>query len=166
MGYSVAVNGFNVGSDASVTISDAYGDVFPAEALGHLTDFSWASTDALLTCVPISNGGVPIFQTIWQGVSGSMAFARVNGLYTKLISELMVAYHTQGLITQFSASVEVLNRDGTLDEYLLSNMQIHKNTFGNFRGTKEADFSFQFSASLLSVAGGTSTILTGLPMAA
>ena len=151
---------------ASVAISDAYGDVFPAEALGHLTDFNWASTDVLLTCVPISNGGVPIFQTIWQGVSGSMTFCRTNGLYAKIVAELMRAYHTQGIITQFSSSVEILNRNGTLDEYLLSGLQIHKNTFGNFRGIREVDFSFQWAASLLSVTGGATTALTSLPLAA
>lgn len=162
----VNVQGFNIGIDASVTISDQYGDLFPAEALGHLIDFDWSSEDTILKVTPITNGGVPIFQTIWNGVTGSMKLARVNGNYQGMISELMDAYHTAGLMVQLGMSVNILNRDGTIDEYLISNMQLHKCQFGNYNAMKEVDMTTQFSASLMTVQGGATPLLTALPTAA
>lgn len=158
----VAVNlsGYNVGSDASVTIGDQFGDVFPADLLGHLMEFDMESEDTELKIIPITNGGVPIYQTIPGGYMGNMQFARVNGNFQAMVSELWNGYHQQGLITQLSITVNVLNRDGSVDEYLFSNAQIKKPRFGNFRHEKEVDMRLGWSASLMTISGGASSFLS------
>jgi hypothetical protein len=160
----MAVNlfGYNVGTDSNVTISDAYGDIIPADLLGHVMDFEMESEDTELKIVPISNGGVPIYQTIPGGYRGKCSLARVNGNLQAMVAELWNAYHSQGLITQLSISQNVLNRDGTIDEYLWSNVQIAKPRFGNYRHEKEVDMSFDIRASVLTVVGGATAFLTGL----
>lgn len=158
--------GYNVGTDASVTIADQFGDVFPADLLGHLMEFDSEADDTELKIVPITNGGVPIFQTIPGGYSGNMQFTRVNGAFQAMVAELYGLYHSQGLITQLSISVSVLNRDGSVDEYLFSNCQIKKPRFGNFRHEKEVDMRLGFSASLMTISGGASVFLSGLAAAA
>jgi hypothetical protein len=157
---NVNLLGYNVGTDASVTISDQFGDVFPADLLGHLMEFDSESEDTELKIIPITNGGVPIYQTIPGGYMGNMQFARVNGNFQAMVSELWNAYHQQGLITQLSLTLNVLNRDGSVDEYLWSNMQIKKPRFGNFRHEKEVDMRMGFSASLMTISGGSTQFLS------
>lgn len=158
--------GYNVGTDAAITIADQYGDVFPVSYFGHLVDFDSKLMNTKLSVIPITNGGVPIFQTIWGGVQGSMRLVRVNGAFAAMFLELANAYHTQGLITQLSMSLNVLNRDGTVDEYLFNNMQFSDPNLGNFRNTKEVDMSVNFEASQEFAVGNVSTLLTNLPIAA
>lgn len=158
----VNLQGFNVGTDSTITISDQFGDVFPADLLGHVMDWEMESEDTELKIVPISNGGVPIYQTIPGGYRGKCSLTRVNGNLQAMVAELWNAYHADGIITQLSISQNVLNRDGTIDEYLWSNVQIAKPRFGMFRHEKEVDMSFDIRASLLTVAGGTAAFLTGL----
>jgi hypothetical protein len=163
---SFNLSGFNVGTDVSVTISDIYGDVFPADLLGHLMEFDSEAEDTELKIIPITNGGRPIYQTIPGGHSGNMMFTRVNGNFQAMVNELYNAYHDVGLITQLSITANVLNRDGTVDEYLWSNAQLKKPRFGNFHATKEVDMRLGFSASVLTITGGASAFLTGLAAAA
>jgi hypothetical protein len=160
------INGFNVGTDASLVISDQYGDLFPAESLGHLIDFESETIDHELEVIPITLGGVPIFQTIWAGAQGKMSFARYNGGLTNMILALSQAYFTQGIIPQFSITLNILNRDGSIDEYLFQGVQWNRPRFGNFRAQKEVDQSIDFKASQMIVMGGATSFLANLPAVA
>ena len=159
---AISLLGYNVGTDSQITISDQFGDIFPADLLGHVLDFESESEDTELKITPISNGGVPIYQTIPGGYRGKVMLARVNGNMQAMVAELWNAYHNRGIITQLSMAQYVLNRDGTIDEYLWSNMQLAKPRFGNYRHEKEVDMSFDWRASVLSVVGGSTAFLTGL----
>jgi hypothetical protein len=163
---SSVLNGYNVGADISLTISDAYGDVFPAEALSHLTEFDAESEDVEVKVTPISLGGVPIYQTIWYGIRGHMTFARVNGSFESMIISLMNGYYDQGLIPFFTISQTVRNRDGTLDEYMFMGCQWVRPRFGNFRATKEVDMAVEFRAQRVVGTGALAPFLGGLPVAA
>jgi hypothetical protein len=156
------VNGFNVGTDFSAAISDSLGDIFTAEDLGHLTEFDSAAEDSPLKVVPIDNGGIPIFQTIWSGVSGNMMFVRAGPSVNQLIIDLMQGYHYAGIIPQFAIAVNVRNRDGTVDEYLYSGVQFSKPSFGNYKGVKEVDMKIGFVASMLQTTGSQASFLAGV----
>jgi hypothetical protein len=163
---AVTVAGFNIGTDAAVSISDQYGDIFPASSLGHIMEFDAESEDTEIKIVPLTGGGVPIYQTIWSGVRGHLMFTRNTGALTLMIIELMNAYHDSGIIPQFSMTLTVLNRDGTTDEYLFSGVQWIRPRFGNFRATKEVDERLEFRASRITATGGLSALLSELPTAA
>jgi hypothetical protein len=154
--------GYSIGTDIGVVVSDDQGDFFPIDALGLLMDFDSQATDSLIKIVPITNGGKPLFMTVWVGGHGRMMFTRQNGNLQAMILELMSAYHTQGLIPQFSIATNILNRDGTVDEYLYSGVQWTTPHFGNFKALKEVDQALDFSWSDCVKTGGATPFLTAL----
>lgn len=160
------INGFNIGTDASVVVSDNFGDVFPLEALGHVMDVETDAEDTEVKIVPITRGGKPIFQTVWNGGRGRFSFARFNGNFQKMILELMAAYHNSGIIPVFAVSMSILNRDASVDEYLYSGVQFTKPKFGNYRALKEVDQGLDWVWSDCIGTGGLTAFLTGLDAAA
>lgn len=158
------ISGFNIGTDLSVVISDQFGDIFPAELLGHVMEFDSESEDTELKIVPITNGGVPVYQTIWSGVRGRIMFTRTNGALTNMVIALMSAYHDAGLIPSFSITGTVMNRDGSIDEYMWTGVQWVRPRFGNFRATKEVDEQLEFRASRIIGTGSFTSLLSGLPV--
>lgn len=160
------INGFNLGVDASVVMSNNFGDVFPLEALGHVMDVETDAEDTEVKIVPITGGGKPIFQTCWNGGRGKFSFARVNGNFQKMILELMAAYHNSGIIPVFAVSLSILNRDSSVDEYLYTGVQVNKPRFGNYRALKEVDQALDWVWSDCIATGGLTAFLTGVDAAA
>lgn len=155
--------GFNVGTDFAASVVDNFGDFFPLEALGPLMEFESESMDRELECVPISQGGVPIFQTVWAGMRGRMTFARANAALSSMVIDLMQAYHKFGVIPRFTIAAQVLNRDGSLDEYVYTGVQFGRPRFGNFRSEKEVDTAMEFRASRVLRTGAAVPFLAGVP---
>ena len=76
MAVTATVQGFNVGADVSFAIMDQYGDVFSEDMMGLMTQFDLRSVDTKMKVSPINNGGVPVLQTIPNGLRGQMSFVR------------------------------------------------------------------------------------------
>ena len=72
---------------------DQYGDVFSEDMMGLMTQFDLRSVDTKMKVSPINNGGVPVLQTIPNGLRGQMSFVRtgpilqpvVFGYYERLV---------------------------------------------------------------------------------
>ena len=156
------VNGFNVGTDVSFSFADQYGDLFSDDMLGHLTEFSSQSEDNVIKVTPISNGGIPIYQTIWNGNMGRLGFVRTGPAFTQLFIDLANGYHTAGVISQFTISANVRNRDGTVDSYLYQGVQFTQPRNGDFRSTRQVDLEVGFRASLLTATGTLGQLVAGL----
>lgn len=155
-------SGFNIGTDASIVCSDSQGDVFPIEALGHLMDFDTEADDTPIKITPISRGGKPVIQTVWNGGHGRFMFTRVTGNLERMVLDLMAAYHDSGIIPQFAVSVSILNRDGTVDEYLYTGVQFTKPKLGNYKAMKEVDQGLDFLWSDCVATGASQPFLTNL----
>lgn len=160
MGFNL--NGFNVGTDFSATMSDNFGDIFPLDALGLLMEFDSQSLDKEIDVVPISQGGVPVFMTLWSGVRGTMGFTRTNNNLQSLIMGLMNSYYTAGITPIFNIGASVLNRDGSIDEFMYTGVQLSKPKFGHYAAEKEVDMGLEFRASLLTATGPSAGFLAGL----
>lgn len=160
----VAINNsaYNIGTDVSIVVSDDQGDVFPLDALGHVMDFDTDADDTEVKVTPISNGGKPLFQTVWAGGHGRIMFTRVNGNLTRMVLELMAAYHDVGLLPIFALSTNILNRDGSVDEFIYTGVQWNRPKFGNFRALKEVDQSLDFSWSDCRAVGGSAPFLAAI----
>lgn len=165
MSVATTISGFNVGTDVRFAIQDQYGDVFTDAMLGHLTSFESESEDVELKITPITTGGLPIYQTIWNGIRGSMTYTRVNTSFQQMFMDMMGAYYSGGIISQFSISASVRNRDGSIDEYLYSGVQFSKPRFGAFHGTKEIDMRVDFRATQVTGTGALTAFLSGLASA-
>ena len=157
--------GYNIGTDASVVVQDNFGDAFPLDALGHVMDIDTDATDTAIKIVPISNGGIPVHQVVWEGGTGYFSFTRVNGNLNQMILDLMQAYHQNGIIPQFTLSISVMNRDGTVDEYLYTGVQFTKPRFGNFKAMKEVDQRLDFLWSDCIATGGSQPFLANVAAA-
>ena len=161
------INGssYSIGTDLGVSVSDNYGDQFPISALGLLMDFDTKAHSSMIKVTPITNGGRPIFQTVWNGGDGRMTFTRQNGNLQAMVLDLMTAYHTRGIIPVFGLAASILNRDGTIDEYLYSGVQWETPDFGNFAALKEVNNGISFNWSQCVKTGGPTAFLTGVAAA-
>lgn len=160
---TVSIQGFNVGTDASFVVADNFGDYFPLELLGPVMDFESEALDRELEVVPISNGGVPEFQTVWAGVRGRITYTRVNGQFQQIVADLMSAYFDFGIIPIFTIGGAVLNRDGSIDEYLYTGVQFSRPRLGDYRAEREVTMGLEFRASRMFVTGPSVPVLLGVP---
>src|ERR1700761_2264887 len=124
MPTTTIVQGFNVGSDVSFAIMDAYGDVFSEGMLGLMTQFDIRSVDVKMKVTPISNGGVPVLQTIPNGLRGTMTFVRTGPAFSMLYMDLSQGYFTAGVISQMYIMMNIRNRNGSVDEYQIDGVQL------------------------------------------
>jgi hypothetical protein len=155
-----------VGTDVTFTLQDQFGDVMSAAMLGHLIEFESQSNDKPIEVTPITTGGIPIYQTVWNGINGDMRFARVNGVFQQIFSDLMNSYFDAGIIPQMTLQTRVRNRDGSVDTYIHTGFQFSKPRFGSFQSVREVDMRVSWMASLMIAKSGTGAALLGLVAAA
>ncbi len=154
---------FNIGTDASILISDQYGDIFSAADLGDLMTINVNFDLHLLKVVPITNGGIPLYKAIPNGLTGHMDFVRNDGSITSIFTSLYNAFYTAGVTPSFSITITVLNHQGTSDEYIIPSAVFHAPTFGEFSGITEVRQKIEFSGpTILSTSMVLSNILAGL----
>ncbi len=165
MANFVVNNAFNIGTDVSGTLADAYGDNFSLADLGNLMTINVTFDMQEIKIIPITNGGKPIYLSIPSGLTGSMEFTRVNGALTSLFTSLYDAFYNAGLLPHFSLSLNVLNRDGNVDEYLLPQLVLQRPDFGNFNRIEEVPQRLEFSGPTIVSVGTTPTILSAMNVA-
>jgi hypothetical protein len=156
------IQGFNVGTDVSFAIMDDFGDVFSEDMMGLLTEFEMRSVDVRMKVTPISTGGVPVNQTVANGLRGTLTFVRTSGAFHQMYIDLSNGYYNSGAIPQFTISMNIRNRDGSVDQYLIDGVQFSDWNFGNFRGTKEVDLRLAIEASQMLGSGSLATFLDGV----
>lgn len=163
MPVNTTINGFNVGTDVSFAIMDDYGDVFSEDMMGLMTEFDIRSVDVKMKVTPINKGGKPVNQVVPNGLRGTMTFVRTSSAFSQLYMDIANGYFNAGLISQFYISMNVRNRDGSVDEYQLDGVQFSDWNFGNFRGTKEVDLHLAIEASQMYGSGSLATFLNNMP---
>ncbi len=163
---NISILGYNIGTDASLTITDQFGDIFIESDLGLLTDLNARQTTIKLKVTPISNGGVPVFQTLPNGWSGSMMFTRFGPSFQQIFLDAEAAYYGFGIIPVYAATLSIRNRDGSVDEVLFGGMQLDDADIGHFRATKEVDMRMNFVAATCQGMGAAVAFLAGLAQAA
>ena len=140
------INGFNVGQDISISIQDDTGVVVDSSQLGHLMEIDATMEDTELRVIPISNNGLPLFDTLYHGWSGRMTFTRMNGALDNLLTALENNFFNTGRRQKFTLNCTILNRDGSVDQYVFTQVTLSRGGFGNFRADKEVDQVFSFRA--------------------
>ncbi len=163
---NLLANGFNIGTNVSFVVSDQYGDVFSAADLGNLMSMDLTLDMHQIKVTPITNGGYPIYQSIPNGLTGTMEFVRVNGNITSMFTMLYNAFYTAGTLPQFTMSISVLNVSGTVDQYTLPNLVFHTPDFGRFSGISEVTQKIEFNASTIISNSNNSNVLANVATAA
>lgn len=163
---NLIANSFNIGTNLNFVVSDQYGDTFSASDLGNLMSMDLTLDMHQLKVTPITNGGYPIYQSIPNGLTGSMDFVRVNGNITSMFTMLYNAFYTAGTLPQFTMSISVLNGLGNVDQYTLPNLVFHNPDFGRFSGISEVSQKIEFSASTIIANSNNSNVLANIAGAA
>jgi hypothetical protein len=146
MSSSLTVNGFNIGTNITVTISDQFGDVFNAGDLGHLQEIGANFDMEMLKISPITRGGKPMYLAIPSGLSGTMRFTRFNGALTSMFTQLYQLYYNNGILPKFTITVSVINPDSTTDQYIFTGVVFSRPGFGDFQNIREVDQGFSWNA--------------------
>jgi hypothetical protein len=162
MAVTTRINGFNLGTDVRFAIKDDFGDVFSDAMLGHLTSFDIRTVDQVVKVTPITQGGVPVNQTVFNGVTGSMRFVRTGPNFSRFVLDLVDAFHDGGIISQLSIAWQVKNRDQTIDQYMITGGQITSPDHGRFAGLREVDMNLGLVGSRLTATGNLGSLLTNL----
>lgn len=79
-----SLGSFLVGTDLSMTISDAFGNSILLD--GRLTRFTQKADDHLIKIEPIDNGGVPDHRVLANGWSGTVEVERNSDSFDTLIA--------------------------------------------------------------------------------
>lgn len=162
MASSLTVNGYNVGVDISLTISNQFGDVFNAGDLGHFRGIDCKFDTENLKIQPISRGGKPLYLMIPSGLSGTLKFTRFNGSLTNVFSSLYQAFYTAGILPKWTYSAAVVNRDGTTDKYIWTGAVFANPDFGSFQDVREVDQGMSFNAENLLTTSNLASIVPSL----
>lgn len=165
MATSLTINGFSIGTDLSATLSDEYGDVFPAGDLGHLRSIDLNFDMETLKIQPITRGGRPLYLSIPSGLTGNMRFTRFNGSITSIFTNLYNAFYTAGLLPKWTLSMKVANRDGTTDSYLVTGMVLARPSFGTFEDIREVDQALEFMGETVLSTSNLASIVPALTAA-
>lgn len=155
---------FNIGTDLSFVLSDSYGDTFTAADLGLLTTLNANFDLHLLKITPITNGGIPLYQAIPNGISGDMEFVRQNGNITSIFTVLYQAFYNEGLLPHFTLTINVLNKSGQTDEYIFPDLVFHTPDFGQFSGIEEVRQKLGFSCPTIESTTNLASIIPGVPL--
>ena len=140
------LNNFNIGQDVSIQITDDQGNTRDITDFGHLIDFSWKAETQELKVIPVTNGGRPIYNTIWQGVSGTFKWTRFNNAGQYFVIALMNNFYSLHLLPKFTIQVTVLNHDGSVDSYIATNAVFLNPSMGQFVADKEVMYEMSFKA--------------------
>lgn len=127
-----AINGQNVGRDATVTLRASTGESVPAETLGLLTDVKINFKNSDVETKTIVGGGMTFYEVIPHGLTLSLSFARYNGNLTNL----MTSYRTNwfnGVRVYFTIQVQVRNPDGSVNTYTLTQCKPTRGSLGEFK---------------------------------
>lgn len=162
---AISIQGFNVGTDVSFVITDNFGDVIMDSDMGYLDDFSTESTDVDLKITPITNGGIPVYQTIWNGGTGSLTYTRFGPTFQQVFMDLAASYHGSGIIPQFALAMDVRNRNGSVDSYNYSGMQFTRPRFGDYRATREVQMRVGINWAQCTGSGALQAFLSSLAAA-
>lgn len=138
---------FNIGEDVSVTIQSSAGDNFPADMLGHLVDISAKFKDDHIQVKTISGGGNTLNEVVPRGVTGKMKFVRMDGSFGRLMVQIRQRFKEQGQRVAFTFQVQIRNRDGSVDNYLITGARIINPDVFNAAAGKEVDCGFDFEGS-------------------
>lgn len=130
-------NAFTVGTDQSTSITNIRtGSNRNLDEFGHLEEFRARSLSTQIEITPISRGGVRLFRTLYGGAELDMKWSKVYSAMQYFWAALQNNYFNLHLFDSFNFATSVVNRDGTVDEFLFMNCDVYGEDFGDFVGTK------------------------------
>jgi hypothetical protein len=129
---TLAINGQNVGKDATVTIRASTGETYAAEQLGLLTDVKVSFKNSDIETKTIVGGGRTFYEVIPHGLTLSLSFARYNGNLTNLMTSYRINWFN-GVRMYFTLQIQIRNPDGSVNTYTFTQCKPTRGSLGDFK---------------------------------
>lgn len=144
--FTLFPNDFNIGKDVSGRLYDDSGASKALSQIGHLLESRVELRDTIIRKVPITNGGIPLIETIWEGGSLHLRFTRARGNVEYMTLQAMQNFFQLDLRPNFSFAWRIANKDGSIDQFLGIGMKLTRPDLGRFSGTTDVEQSLTFEA--------------------
>ena len=113
--FTLFPNDFNIGKDVSGQILDDTGASRSFIQIGHLLQLSIVQHERLVKSTPITNGGIPLIETIWEDGEIHLMFERARGNLEFMVMQAAANFFYLDLRPNFTVNWFVQNKDGTQD---------------------------------------------------
>ena len=139
----MAINGLNVGRDATIVLYDSNRKAIIATA--NITDFDEKADMTEIKSRPLS--GKPIYGYIPEGWQGSFTADRTNRVFDDLFFNLENLYYSGGNVLSMTISKYVNEPDGTVSEYQHLGVAIRPTDLGTWKGDAKVTQKFDWKSS-------------------
>jgi hypothetical protein len=143
--FTLFPNDFNIGKDVSGRIFDDTGVSRNLAEIGHLLMFGVELKDSIVKTRPISNGGINLFETLWEGCDIHLRFTRARGNIEYITMQAMANFFALDLRPNYSISWSILDRNGTVDTFLATGLKLTSPNLGSFSGDKDVEQELRFT---------------------
>lgn len=137
---------FIVGQNLQIVFQDDEGNIYMGADFGQITDFNLDPDDTLVKVIPITNGGRPISRKVPHGWAGTVTLSKYNGFLSDYIALQEAEFYNQGVQHFLTMVLNQQNVDGSVSQYTLTYVVLHKADFGKYSATKEVEQAFSFEA--------------------
>ena len=128
------LSGFSIGTDLSISIiQDQSGQIIVLE--GRLTSQEESADDILIKTQPIDNGGLPDFQVLPDGWTGTLEWDRQNDVFSAYMAALELGRYQGGLQVTHSITSTKRNVDGSVSRSQLLRALFHQYKPGTWTKT-------------------------------
>jgi hypothetical protein len=149
--FTLFPNDFNIGKDVSGQILDDTGTSRNFIQIAHLLSVRIEQREHLVRSTPITNGGIPLIETIWEGGSIHFMWQRARGNVEFMVMQAAANFFALDLRPNFTVNWFVQNKDGTVDSFQAIGCKITRPELGTFSADKHVDQSqvFEFTQAKL-----------------
>jgi hypothetical protein len=144
-------NDFNIGKDVSGVISDDTGASKSFIEIAHLLQFSVVQHERLVKSTPITNGGIPLIETIWEDGEIHLMWERARGNVEFMVMQAAANFFALDLRPNFTVNWFVQNKDGSQDSFQAIGCKITRPELGKFSADTKVNQSqiFAFTRAFL-----------------
>jgi hypothetical protein len=153
--FQLVPNDFNIGKDVSGRIYDDSGFSRSLFDFGHVLSVKLELTGRLIRQMPITNGGIPLLETIWEGARVHFRYTRARGNVEFFAVQTMANYFALNLRPNFSFVWFIADKNGSLDSYIASGGKIDpaRLDIGDFSGAKDVEQGFSMDFATATIVG-------------
>jgi len=142
--YTLFPNDFNIGKDATGRLFDDQGNSRNLAQIGHVLSMGVELHETVVRSKPISNGGLVLYETIWEGCELHFRFTRARGNVEFIAMQAMANFFALDLRPNFAFLWNVLNRDGSIDKFQASGLKLQRPNLGTFSAEKDVEQELRF----------------------
>ena len=162
--FTLFPNDFNIGKDVSGQIADDTGTSRNFIQIGHLLQLRIMQHERLVKTTPITNGGIPLHETIWESGELHFQWQRARGNVEFMTLTAANNFFLLDLRPNFTVNWFVSNKDGSVDSFQAIGCKMTRPELGAFSADKEVSQSQIFAYTQATLVGPNAPALGASPL--